>query len=85
MRINKKNIYWLLGGIAALYVLFVIKKAYVDKGYPSQEVEKEIMLGHYVIMKGLENTKTNRDKYRSMTLPELYTALGINSSDEPPQ
>ena len=85
MKITKKKIYWILGGIAALYVLFVIKKGYVDKGFPSEEVEKEIMLGHYVVMKGLEDTKANRDKYRNMTLPEIYAALGIKKNEEVPE
>lgn len=85
MKISRKKIYWILGGIAALYVAFLIKKSYVDKGFPSEEVEKEIMLGHFVIMQGMENTKANRDKYRNMTLPQLYQALGINFDEEPPQ
>jgi len=78
MKINRKQVYLGLAIIAALYVGYLIKKSIVDKGYPSEGVEKEIMLGHYVVMLGMENTKANRDKYKNMTLQQLYKELGIS-------
>jgi hypothetical protein len=85
MKINRKKVFWVLGTIVAIYVAFLVKKSFIDQGYPSEEVEKEIMLGKYVISLGLENTKSNRDKYKNMTLDEIYKALGIELSNEPVQ
>jgi hypothetical protein len=49
----------------------------VDKGYGSDEAEKDILLGYYVLYLGLENNKQNRDKYRGMTIEQLKKALNI--------
>jgi hypothetical protein len=61
----------------AFYSGYLIKKAFIDKGYPNESVEKEVFLGYYVLMLGLPNTKANRDKYRSMSLEKLKQELGI--------
>lgn len=71
----KKRAAWILGGIFAVYILFIAKKTFWDEGYPSEKDEKEVLLGYYVVMLGLENTQGNRDKYRSMTIPELKKEL----------
>lgn len=61
----------------AFYSGYLIKKAFLDKGYPNEQVEKEVFLGYYVLMLGLPNTKANRNKYRNMTLEQLKKELGI--------
>lgn len=57
---------------------YLYKKSFLDKGYGDDETEKEILLGYYVLSLNLENTKQNRDKYRSMTIEELKKVLDIN-------
>lgn len=76
---GKKILYTALAIGLSAYLLFLAKKVFIDKGYASDEQAKEILLGQYVIMLGLPNTKENRDKYRSMTVEQLKKELQINS------
>lgn len=65
-------------GVAFLgYSAYLFKKAYIDKGFGSEEAEKEILLGYYVVFLGLPNTKINRDKYRNMTIEELKKQMNL--------
>jgi hypothetical protein len=66
-----------LGVAFVTYSAYLYKKAFVDKGYGSDEAEKDILLGYYVLYLGLENNKQNRDKYRGMTIEQLKKALNI--------
>lgn len=70
----------LLGISLAIYGAFLFKNAFVDKGFPSEDVEKEVLLGNYVIMLGLPNNEANRNKYRSLSVAELKKLLKL---DEP--
>lgn len=76
---TKKVLITLLGLGLAIYGAFLFKKSFVDKGYPNESVEKEILLGNYVVMKGLENTKQNRDKYRNLSLEQIKKELGFDT------
>ena len=76
---KKKLLFTVLGIGLAIYGAFLFKKAYVDKGYPSETAEKEILLGNYVIMLGLPNTKENRNKYRNLSLEQIKKELGIEA------
>jgi hypothetical protein len=69
-----------LGLSLAIYGGFLIKKAFIDKGFPNENIEKEVLLGNYVILIGLPNTKENRDKYRSLTIEQLKKELGFNDN-----
>jgi len=60
------------------YSAWLYKKSFVDEGYGSDEAEKEVLLGYYVIYLGLENTKQNRDKHRNMSIKQLKDALGLD-------
>ena len=76
---NKKKILISLLGIGlAIYGAFLFKKSFIDEGYPNKEVEKEILLGNYVIMLGLPNNKKNRDAYRNLTLEQIKKELGFD-------
>lgn len=77
MNNTKKIIITTLTLGALLYAAFLIKKSFFDKGYYSDEDEKEVLLGYYVISLGQPNTKANRDKYKSMSLENLRKELGI--------
>lgn len=74
---KKKVLLTILGLGVAFYATFLIKKAFVDKGYPSEKAEKEILLGNYVISIGLPNTKENRNKYRNLSIEEIKKLLGF--------
>ena len=74
-----KNVIIIVVSVATiLYGGLIIKRSFFDKGYPSEEVEKEILLGLYVLEKGLPKTKENKNKYRYMTLEQLRNELDIN-------
>lgn len=62
---------------AVIYGGYLIKKAFLDKGYQSKEDAKETLLSYYVLSLGLPDTKANRDKYRKMTLDQLKKELGL--------
>lgn len=79
MRKTKKILLTALGIGLSIYAIFLVKKVYIDKGYSSEAQAKEILLGQYVIMLGLPNTKSNRDKYRSMTIEQLKKELQFDS------
>jgi hypothetical protein len=70
MKKSTRIILIVLSSALLVYSGFLIKKS-LEKGYPSQELEKEVLLGNFVIMKGLPNTKKNRDAYRFMTVEQL--------------
>lgn len=74
-----KFIFLLFGVAVVSYSAFLFKKSFVDEGYGDEETEKEVLLGYYVLSLRLENTKENRDKYRSMTIEELKKALDIDN------
>jgi hypothetical protein len=74
-----KFIFLLLGVAFVSYSAFLYKKSFVDEGYGDEQTEKEVLLGYYVLSLNLENTKQNRDKYRSMTIEELKKALDIEN------
>lgn len=78
---KRKTIYLVLGAAMLFYGGFLVKKAFLDEGYPNESVEKEILLGYYVNQLGLQNTKENRDKFRNMTLKQLEDSLGVRSDD----
>lgn len=65
----------MLGLSIAIYGGFLIKKSFIDKGFPNENIEKEVLLGNYVILLGLPNTKENRDKYRKLTIEQLKKEL----------
>ena len=75
---TKKILLSILGIGLAIYGSFLFKKSFIDKGYPNEKVEKEVLLGNYVIMLGLPNTKSNRDSYRNLTINQLKQELGFN-------
>lgn len=74
----KQVVFSLIGVGLAIYGAFLFKKGWIDKGFPNEEVEKEVLLGNYCIMMGLENNKQNRDKFRKMSLDELKKAFNVN-------
>ena len=76
---NKKILISILGIGLAIYGAFLFKKSFLDMGYPNEKIEKEILLGNYVVMLGLPNTKDNRDKYRNLSLQQLKKELKFDS------
>ncbi len=72
----------ILGVGLAIYGAFLFKKSFIDQGYPNENVEKEVLLGNYVIMLGLPNTKANRDAYRKLTIDQLKKELGFDKITE---
>lgn len=68
-----------------IYGGFLIKKSFVDKGYSSQDEEKDFLLGNYLIMLGIPDTKANRRKYSYMTIEALKKELGIDDSEVAPE
>lgn len=72
----------ILGVGLAIYGAFLFKKSFIDQGYPNENVEKEVLLGNYVIMLGLPNTKANRDTYRKLTIQQLKKELGFDETPE---
>lgn len=81
MKNAKKISLFVVGGVFLVYSLYLMKKSFIDKGYPSPEFEKEILLGNYVLTKGLPDNQKNRDLYRYMTLQELKDSLNISDDD----
>lgn len=80
MNKTKKIIVTALAISALVYASFLIKKSFFDKGYYSDEDEKEVLLGYYVILQGLPNNKQNRGKYSNMSLDSLRKELGITQA-----
>lgn len=74
---TKKIIVTALAISALVYAAFLIKKSFFDKGYYSEDDEKEVLLGYYVILQGLPNNKQNRAKYSNLSLDSLRKELGI--------
>ena len=74
----KKILITLVGVGLAIYGAFIFKKSFIDKGYPSESIEKEVLLGNYVIMIGLPNTQKNRDTHRNLTVEQLKKELGFD-------
>lgn len=72
----------ILGVGLAIYGAFLFKKSFIDQGYPNENVEKEVLLGNYVVMLGLPNTKANRDSYRKLTIQQLKKELGFDETPE---
>lgn len=82
MKKYRNTLLALLGVGLAIYGAFLFKKAYIDKGYPDDKVEKEILLEYYVVSLGLDNTKENRDKFRRMTIPQLRKELQLDDIEQ---
>lgn len=63
--------------VSLAYGGFLLKKAFFDKGYSSQDEEKEMLLTNYLIMIGEPDTPANRRKYRKLSLEQIKKELGI--------
>jgi hypothetical protein len=61
------------------YGSYLLKKAFFDKGYSSEEQEKEMLLTNYLIVMGIPDTPANRRKYRNVSLAEIKKELGIEN------
>ena len=61
------------------YGSYLLKKAFFDKGYSSEEQEKEMLLTNYLIVMGFPDTPANRRKYRNLSLAEIKKELGIEN------
>jgi hypothetical protein len=61
------------------YGSYLLKKAFFDKGYSSEEQEKEMLLTNYLIVMGIPDTPANRRKYRNLSLAEIKKELGIEN------
>lgn len=72
----KKIILGVLGVGLAIYGAFLIKKTFIDKGYASSQEERDILIAQYLILKGLPDTPSNREKYKSVSLEQIKKELG---------
>lgn len=75
---NKKVKYAMigLGSAILIYLAFTYKRAYIDKGYGNEDVEKSILIDKILILNNLPNTKSNRAKYEIMSIAQLQKILG---------
>lgn len=63
--------------VSLAYGGYLLKKAFFDVGYSSEEEEKEMLLTNYLIVLGIPDTPANRKKYRSVSLEQIKKELGI--------
>jgi hypothetical protein len=64
---------------AIVFSLWLIKKNTYDDGLGTKDEEREELLDRYLIMKGIPDTKRNRNRYKSMTTEQLKKELGFDT------
>lgn len=74
---NKKLKYGMIafGSAILIYLAFTYKRAYIDKGYGKESVEKEILIDKVLILYNLPNTPANRDRFEKMSVKQLNDIL----------
>lgn len=63
--------------ISLLYGAYLLKKSFFEKGYSSQDEEKQMLLTNYLIMIGERDTPANRIKYGKLPLEQIKKELGV--------
>jgi hypothetical protein len=74
---NKKLKYalYLVGGVTFIYLAFVYKRANVDTGYGSTDIEKQILVTQVMALMGVPDNEANRGKYSKMSVEQLRKIL----------
>jgi len=81
MKMSSKVIIYFGSISAALFGMWLLKKAFYDKGYDNESQERKYLVDAVLTIRGMPVTEENRKKLSGMSIQELMKELGIRKDE----